>query len=433
MTAPGAANVPRLLAGLAPGRALALDEHLGVHGPAPLGRDAFDLRELVALLEECALRGRGGAGFPVGGKLRAVARRRRAPVVVVNGVEAEPASEKDRTLLGHTPHLVLDGAQVAARALGAVEVVVCVPATGEWVAAAASAAVAERDGPLDDVPTRVASVPDGYVAGEETALVSYLNGGPPLPAFRPPYPFEQGVHRRPTLVNNAETLAHVALIVRHGIDWFREIGTEQRPGSTLVTVSGAIARPGVYEVPYGMPVMQLIEDVQGEPSQLGALLVGGCGGSWIAGRAVERLTIDDESLRQAGASLGPGVLVALSDSDCGVAESVALAAYLARESAQQCGPCHFGLPAIAQALAALRSGAGDVGDRAHLDRWLYDVHGRGACRHPDGAVRMISTALTVFRADFADHAEHGPCQACGPGAGWMTLGRQALSPVSSRA
>ncbi|MFL5867808.1 MAG: NADH-ubiquinone oxidoreductase-F iron-sulfur binding region domain-containing protein [Thermoleophilaceae bacterium] len=429
----GPAGVPRLLAGLAADRPLTLDEHLGLHGPAPLGRDELQLRDVVALLEECALRGRGGAGFPAAAKLSAVARGQRAATVVVNGVEAEPASEKDRTLLGRTPHLVLDGAQIAAAALRASEVSVCVPAAGEWVGAAVSTAVAERTGVLGEVPTQVVSVPDGYVAGEETALVSYLNGGLPLPAFRPPYPFEQGVHRRPTLVNNAETLAHVALIARHGIDWFREIGTSQRPGSTLVTLAGAVSAPGVYEIPYGMPVTQLIAETDGTPSRLQALLVGGCGGTWIAGAAMEGLTFDDESLQQAGASLGPGVVIALTHDDCGVGESVALADYLARASAHQCGPCQFGLAAIAKALAALGTGAAGARDHAHLDRWLYDVHGRGACHHPDGAVRMISTALSVFHDEFAEHAEHGPCEACRLGAGMLTLGRHGLTSLERTA
>jgi NADH:ubiquinone oxidoreductase subunit F (NADH-binding) len=429
MNEPAGRGVPRLLAGLTAGRALTLDEHLAVHGPAPLGRDAPEVRDLIALFEECSLRGRGGGGFPLAGKLAAVARARRAPVVVVNGVEAEPASQKDRTLLGCSPHLVLDGAQIAASALGASEVAVCVPALDDRVGAAVSVAVSERSVALEEVPTRVVPVADRYVAGEETAVVSYLNGGSPLPTFRPPYPFERGVGRRPTLVNNVETLAHGALIARHGIDWFRAIGTAQRPGSALLTVSGSVPAPGVYEVPYGMPVAKLFQGVQGERSRPQALLVGGCGGSWVAGDAIEGLTLDDESLRQTGASLGPGVVVALSDADCGVAETVALAAYVASESAHQCGPCHFGLAAIAETLAALGSGTANGRDRARLDRWLYDVQGRGACRHPDGAVRMISTALTVFREEFADHAAHGPCEGCERAAGAVALGRHGQNRI----
>ena len=433
MNEPAPASLPRLLAGLEAGRALRLDEHIAVHGTAPLGREAFDIKRLIATLEQCALRGRGGGGFPVAAKLGAVARARRAPVVVVNGVEAEPVSEKDRTLLGQSPHLVLDGAQVAAAALSAGEVMICTPGSSEWVTAAVSAAVAERSGRLADVPMRVVPIPDAYVAGEETAVVSYLNDGTPLPTWRPPYVFERGVARRPTLVNNAETLAHIALIVRHGIDWFRQLGTTERPGSTLITLSGAVLAPGVYEAAYGTPIASLIENAGGQPAELRALLVGGCGGSFVPAGAITELTLDDESLHRAGAALGPGVIVAMPQSSCGVAETVALAEYLARASARQCGPCQFGLPAIAKSLRIITSGTADARERKRMEGWLQDVHGRGACRHPDAAIRVIRSALAVFSQEFAEHAHHGPCHACDQPGGPLTLGRHAYEAIAGRA
>jgi len=423
------ALLPRLLAGMVPGRALSLEEHLALHGAPPVGRRALEVSQLVALLEQSALRGRGGSGFPSAAKVIAVARVRSRAVVVVNGVEAEPVSEKDRALLGHSPHLVLDGADIVADALGAREVIVCTPANSEWVGAAVSLALAERGERGAPASARLVRVGDGYVAGEETAVVNLLNGGPSLPTFRPPYPFERGVGRRPTLVNNAETLAHIALIARHGADWYREVGLPEQPGSALVTVTGAVQAPGVYEIEYGTPLSYLIRDAGGQMSDLRALLVGGCAGTWMGAPAAATLTACDESLRQALASLGPGVIIALPQERCGVAETVALAGYLAQASAHQCGPCEYGLAAIARTLAAIANGTADRDARSRLERWLGDVHRRGACRHPDGAVRMIISALATFNEEFTEHARRGPCPACRHGAHAFSLGRHAASAM----
>src|SRR5438270_12336118 len=232
-------GLPRLLAGVSSGGGPSnLDHHFAVYGPLP-PPGAIDL---PALAEASGLQGRGGAGFPTGMKLRAVAAQRGRPVVVANGTEGEPISGKDKVLVGYLPHLVLDGAAAAAQALGAREAIVAVSRADREGLDALSAAIAERGRGLDKrVRLRAVAVPDGFVAGEETALVQFLNRGLAQPGFTPPRPFERGVGRAPTLVQNVETLAQLALIARFGPEWFRAVGTAAEPGTALVTISGAVA------------------------------------------------------------------------------------------------------------------------------------------------------------------------------------------------
>jgi NADH:ubiquinone oxidoreductase subunit F (NADH-binding) len=258
--------LPRVLAGVRDGAHLTLAQHDAVHGPLPAvrGRGRRHAREGAArMIEEIAqsgLRGHGGAAFPVATKMHAVANARGRAIVVANATEGEPASLKDRTLLELLPHLVLDGGVLAAEALGADRLLVCVCDSSASAYEAATHALAERaDHNESGVQVELVRTPRHYVAGQESALVNFLNGGPALPTFTPPMVFERGVARRPTLVNNAETLAHMALIARHGAAWFRELGTASQPGSALVTVSGPVVHPGVYEVEHGSSLASLID------------------------------------------------------------------------------------------------------------------------------------------------------------------------------
>ena len=228
MTAPATGH--RLLLGVRNGAMLTVGEHLDVHGPLPAMRRG-DAGALLDAVERSGLRGRGGAHVSTALKLRAVAGRRRRAIVVGNGAEGEPASRKDRVLLSHAPHLVIDGAVVAARAVGADEAVVVVKASDRHAWRSLNRALAERSR-LDDGGPKlaVAGTADGYVSGQETAVIAALNGRPAVPATVPPRPFERGVRNRPTFVANVETLAHLALIARHGADWFRSVGSPGPPG-----------------------------------------------------------------------------------------------------------------------------------------------------------------------------------------------------------
>jgi NADH:ubiquinone oxidoreductase subunit F (NADH-binding) len=409
----------RLLPGVATGDGpLGLAQHLRLHGrlPAMPARHGADVG-LIDLIERAGLCGRGGAGFPAARKMRAVLagrpapRRRnliqaRIPIVVANGCEGEPASAKDRTLLAYRPHLVLDGAVVAARAVGADRVIV---ATHRAVAGSLRAALAERTTVrYDPIPIDCVEVVDRFIAGQESALVSHLNGGPGLPTLVPPRPFERGVDDRPTLIHNVETLAHLALIARHGAAWYRHVGTSEEPGTTLVTVRGIVARPGVYEIARGVPLGRLLSQAGGLQAPLQALLVGGYAGAWIPGAAI-RVGLSDTALRSVQGTLGAGVVIALGTGDCGVATTARILSYLAHQTAGQCGPCVNGLAAIAETMTRLAVGEARRDSVERLHAWAWQVTGRGACHHPDGAARLCASALSVFASDVDEHRHGRPC------------------------
>jgi NADH:ubiquinone oxidoreductase subunit F (NADH-binding) len=369
-------------------------------------------------VERAGLTGRGGAAFPAWRKMRAVAEtgRRAGPlhsqvgtVVVANGTESEPASGKDRMLLTRAPHLVLDGIALAAEAVGATRGYLSLHAGNDELARQLAAAVTERDrGGLNRVPIQVVAVPGGYVASQETALVSHLNGGPPKPTFVPPRPYQRGAHGRPTLVQNVETLAHIALIARFGSGWFSEMGTAAA-GSALVTVGGAVRRPGVYEIALDMPVGDLLRQAGGPSEPPQAVLAGGYFGGWLRYDQALGVPVSDPALRAAGATLGPGVLVLLPESACGLAETARVAAYLASQSAGQCGPCHNGLPALARALGQLAFGRPDPRALGWAGQLLGLVAGRGACHLPDGTAAFVASSLRAFEAELRLHGTSGPC------------------------
>jgi NADH:ubiquinone oxidoreductase subunit F (NADH-binding) len=406
-------SLPRLLAGIPAQGALDLDGHLRTHGDLPHER-RHRRREspLIELIEHAGLRGHGGAGFPTARKLRAVGASRRRPIVVVNAAEGEPASLKDKTLCQLAPHLVLDGAQLVAEALGADEVIVCVCETTPDSAESIALAIEDRGSSQGHVPARLSFVPSGYVSGQESALVNHLSGGPAIPKFTPPMPFEQGVKRRPTLINNAETLAHVALIARHGSAWFRELGTPSQSGSALVTLSGPVAHAGVYEIEHGSSLSSLLEAAGGVDGQSRAALLGGYAGAWIDGSLLRGVALADEHLAVHGASLGAGVVALLSEDACAVAETARIARWLSDQGAGQCGPCVNGLGALASTIEEVAAGEAPGNTGTRIERLASLTRRRGACGHPDGAVRFILSSLQTFSEEFADHARHGRCDAC---------------------
>jgi NADH:ubiquinone oxidoreductase subunit F (NADH-binding) len=403
--------LPRLLSGIGERPMAELDTHLDVHGPLPDLR-RWDPAQTVSLVEQSGLRGHGGAGFPTATKLRAVAAGRGAKILVANGTEGEPASKKDRVLLRELPHLVLDGAALAAHAVGAQEAIIAF--SEEDQRSATSLALAARERVEARIPgeprLELLGVPESWLSGQETALVNLCNGGPAKPTFGS-RPFERGVRGRPTLVQNVETLAHIALIARHGADWFRQLGTAGGPGSTLVTLSGAVDAPGVYEIDHSMAIDELLRTAAPrEP--LTAVLIGGYFGTWLPAAQLPGVRLTPEHLSEYGAGLGAGVIVALGESSCPVAETARIADFFASQTAGQCGPCVNGLAAIADTVQQLATGTGDRNARERLERWAVELPRRGACQHPDGAVRFISSSLRVFADQFADHARHGPCEHC---------------------
>ena len=399
-----------------------LAAHQARHGdlPAIPPRHGSAPGALVDACDRAGLRGRGGGWFPTHLKMRAVVESsaargrlgsRRHPIVVGNGMEGEPASGKDAALLAAQPHLVIDGLVLAAQAVGAREAVVAVH-RGSPIARSVQIALDQRSAhAADPVDVRLVMPPARYVASEESALAHWIGDGIATPVVTH-RPFQRGVDGRPTLVQNVETLAHLALIARRGAGWFASVGTPSAPGTTLVTVGGAVATAGVLEVATGTPVREILRRAGGLTDRVRGYLTGGYGGAWVAADALADATWDPDSVRAAGGVVGAGVLWALGDGTCPVAEIARVAAWMAGESAGQCGPCLFGLPAVADDVMALAMHESDPDGLRRMRTRLGLVTGRGGCKHPDGAARFTATGLAVF-ADEVDLHLQGGCTATG--------------------
>ena len=379
--------------------------HLARLGELPLHAAP---RDLIGQLERSGLLGRGGAGFPVGRKWRAVAERsRRGAIVVANGAEGEPRSAKDQALMSLRPHLVIDGGILAAAAVGADELVFYVGREHHHAVATMHAALRARPMP-HGLAARLVEAPTGYVSGESTAVVHFLNDRDARPTDAPPRPFERGVAGRPTLVQNVESLAYAALIARFGEAWYREAGRGETRGTALVTVSGPVTAPGVREIEYGTTLRELIAASGGDPSDLQAVLLGGYFGGWGSVQELIDLPLDPQRLARQGLGFGCGLIGLLEVQGCGVLATEQIVSYMAAESARQCGPCLFGLGAMAWALRRLATGTARPDDLSDLDRWSTEIVGRGACHHPDGTAALVRSALDTFGPEFAHH-EQGRC------------------------
>jgi NADH:ubiquinone oxidoreductase subunit F (NADH-binding) len=363
--------------------------HVRTLGPCPAGGPG-----LVDVVAAAELTGHGGAHVPSALKWRAVLAGSGPLTLVANAAESEPVAAKDGTLVRQRPHLVLDGLQLAAQALGAVRAVVWLHGDDVGAARTLRAAIAERP-PAPGTPAlEVLTGPVHYLAGEASAITrAVLTGGPALPTAR--RPVVPGAPR--ALVHNAETLARLALLAR-GLD---------PSGTRLLTVLGE--GRAVVEVDSRTTLAHVLVDL-GWTEAPQAVLLGGYGGQWARWGEVAHLPVDEASFRRAGLSLGAGVVVPIGAWVCGVRQAAAAARYLASMSARQCGPCVFGLPALAGTISALAEGEVGPGVQALLDD-AGVVEGRGACHHPDGATRMLASAVRTFAGDLAAHAAGRPCDA----------------------
>src|SRR5579875_967069 len=407
-TAPWPGSPPRLLRDQ-PGR-----EDYGAYRDFGGDRPLICADDLLADIERSGLLGRGGAAFPLAVKLRAVRdnglRSGQGAVVVANGEEGEPASIKDRWLLRHRPHLILDGLRLAAAIVAADRAYVYV--SDPEASRSIEVALTELDNGALGVPVQVSMVEPGYVAGEETAAVRALNGGPAKPTDKPPRPFQEGVGGLPTLVSNVETLANLPYLLKHGSAAFRAQGTPLSPGTFLMTVTGAGRPPGLYEIPHGLPFTELLSLHGVSVEQVKGVLMGG----YFAGllnRAVLDATLDHETLRRLGSGLGAGAITVLTD-DCAVAVAASVLAYFDRENAGQCGSCFNGTAAMAAVAGALRDGVATSEDVTRLRRWSVMLRGRGACATLDAACNMAASLLGQFPHAVDRHLENA-CETCHAG------------------
>jgi len=389
---PVVAQGPALLAGISQGPGLAA--HRARLGSAP--RPSAD--ELVTLAREVDLRGRGGAGFPAAIKL-ASANRRKA-VVVVNASEGEPASRKDAALMSLAPHVVLDGAAAVAHALGTREVHLVVPSELPSIRVGVEKALRERAEAGERVKWEIHDAAPRFVAGQAQAVLQLLAGKENLPvtAWKPEA--VSGHRGRPTLLSNAETFAHLGHLARVGSAGYGAFGTAAEPGTTLVTLRGDGWDPEVREVPFGTPLAEILTGAE----MLQPLLLGGYHGTWLKPAQLQGLTVSRTGIAEAGATLGAGVLLPLAAGWCPLIRTEAIVDYLAGQSAGRCGPCLNGLPAMAEALRNVVHRGGPV---ARVEELCGLVARRGACAHPDGTARLVTSMLTRFPEEVDLHSLGG--------------------------
>jgi NADH:ubiquinone oxidoreductase subunit F (NADH-binding) len=393
-------------------------ESLAAHrarlGDLPIGRADIDV---IGMLEASGLRGRGGAGFPVGRKWRALASARSGPTVVVaNGAEGEPGSVKDRTLMTARPHLIIDGAELAADAIGADELVFYVGGEHSVAVASMQRAIDER-ARTSSFRMRLVSAPVGYVAGEATAAVNFIDRADARPTGSPPRMSERGVGGRPTLVQNVETLAYAALIGRYGDRWYRSAGRLGYPGTALVTLSGAVRDGGVHEIESGTPLSDAVDAAGGTTTDVGAVVLGGYFGTWARREDVWDLPLDPTPMQERGLSFGCGIIGLLASDACGVVATARIMSFMSQASAGQCGPCVNGLGSIDVTAARIATCEAGPDELERIERWTALLVGRGACRHPDGAAQLMSSALAVFGDDFVAHTSRGRCAVTGTAKG----------------
>ncbi|WP_405816764.1 ferredoxin [Streptomyces sp. NBC_01390] len=401
-------GLPQLTSGFDLVERLDLPMHLKVHGPLePMGGE-----QLAQLAERISLKGRGGAGFPFHKKLRSVAetaiRRGVRPVVVVNASEDEPACRKDTVLVNRAPHLILDGALLCAEAMGARTLVIGV--TRESTQRSMEAALAERglnNGRRSALRARVQRNPIRMVTGAAASLIRSIDGGPAIPPGRKISASQSGVGGAPTLLSNAETYAQLAIAARMGAERYCNTGLYDEPGTVMLTVSGAVARPMVIEVPTGVPLRYVLQ-LAGAPPVPQGVLTGGYHGKWIDAATVNEAIVSRNSLDAVGGALGAGAILPISQDTCPLGESLRVAQWLAEESAGQCGPCYLGLPAAARGMADILNGGGPAALEA-VKQVAKSVKRRGACSHPDGSAMFLESTIKAFTDDLAAHVLGNGC------------------------
>lgn len=402
---PHPAAVPRLFSHVGSREDLKLYRAAGGYG------EVADVDQLLDSVERAGVRGRGGAAFPMHTKLHAVRSGHGVPVVVANGEEGEPASVKDRWLLRTRPHLVFDGVRLAALMTGADRAYVYV-----------SDAEAERSvrDALDELagdgtwtlPVDVMRVDPTYVAGEETAAVQAINGGPALPTDKPPRPFEEGVAGRPTVVSNVETLANLPFVQALGDAGYRKAGTDTSPGTFLLTLGGC-GSTGLYEVPFGVTLRDVLEWLGEDTSKVTGFLMGGYFAGVLGAHALDT-PLDYDAVAALGSGLGCGAVVVIEETRCPVDVGSAVMAYFARENSGQCGSCFNGTAAMSAVLQALRDHRAEESDVKRLSDWSQSLRGRGACGTLDGATNVARSVLREFPEKVTEHLQGG-CGVCQAG------------------
>ena len=406
------------------GGAILRNRHAQDNGaPIRPGPDAWAPQRIIDEIAESGLRGRGGAGFPTGRKWQFV---HDAPgdrkYIICNGDEGDPGAFMDRMILESYSYRVLEGMLIAARAVGASEG--CLYIRAEYPLATRRMREAIRDceaagllgkdilGTGFDLRLSVKEGAGAFVCGEETALIASLEGRRGTPSIRPPYPAQQGLYGKPTLINNVETLSTIPWIIRHGADAFAALGTERSPGTKVFSLAGKVRRGGLIEVPMGITLRQIVEDIGGgapENKTFKAVLVGGPSGGCIPA-ALADTPVDYEALAEAGAMMGSGGMVVVDDSDCIVEMARYFLSFTQHESCGKCAPCRVGTKRMLEILTRLCNGAAEDGDLDLLDELGHVVKQQSLCGLGKTAPNPVLTALRYFREEFDAHVQ-GKCPA----------------------
>ena len=382
-------------------------------------------QEIIVLVKASGLRGRGGAGFPTGMKWGLAPPLDTSPkprYFIVNADEMEPGTFKDRLLLEGDPHQMIEGTIISAYAVQAEKAFVFLRREYRLAEARLRTAIDEARtkgflgqnilGSRFNLDLRIHVSAGRYICGEETALINALEGKRAVPRAKPPFPLVSGLWGRPTVLNNAETVANIPHIVDNGADWFRSLGAGRDSGTKLYGVSGRVKRTGIWELPIGVPVEELLLEHAGgmlEGYSLRGLLPGGASTDFLTAEHLG-VAMDFESIQKAGSRLGTGTMVVLDDRTCPVGFVHNLEAFFARESCGWCTPCREGLPWIATTLHAIEHGQGEPGDIDILEQQCRLLGpGNTFCALAPGAVEPLQSALRYFREDFERHIREKRC------------------------
>jgi len=390
-----------------------LDAWLARGGGDGLARALQDPGAIIAEIARADLRGMGGAGFPTHRKWAPVAAAPEGDkYIVCNGNEDEPGTFKDRFLLEHTPHQVIEGALIAAVATRANHVVLYVnphqalpiaatrQAVQQWQGHPLFAAVGQHVG--GTVSLRVVPSSGLYIGGEETAVIASIEGGFPFPRRKPPFPADQGVHGAPTVVNNTETLAHVPGILRHGAQWYRDLGAGGAAGTKLYSLSGDILRPGLYELPMGTSLDTLVFQHGGgmlQGKEFKAVFTGGPSNTLLTKRDLD-VALDFDSVRQRRSRLGTGAMIVVSEGTSIVRKVAEYVSFFAQGSCGQCPPCKGGTFQLMRLLNRIDTGRGVRTDLDALENLCRLLPGSGRCGLIDGAVTVVESSIEQFREEY---------------------------------
>lgn len=400
-----------------PDPALSAYQRAGGYAAWALARATVPVDRLTEAVEQSGLTGKGGAGFPTYKKMRMMlAQPGKKKYLVVNGSEHEPGSLKDRHLLEHYPHKVLEGVLIMAHAVKASDVVVAINEGSVAAVARFRAALheAQDDRALDfaGITVTVRTVPEIYIVGEESALLEVLEGNKALPRKKPPFPIQQGLHGLPTLIQNIETVVHLPFIMAAGADAYRALGVNGK-GVTLCTLGSEFMRPGIYEIPLGTPIREILYDWGGggrDGSQIKAIQPGGPSSGFLTPSQFD-LPLDAEILRAHDSALGCAVIRAYSEGDCMVREIGEIMHFFAHGSCGQCPRCRMETNMLDAIVKQVLAGKGSWKLLDQVDRIVEMANGEGICSLINMPVAPLKTGLNSFRDEFNAHIEHD-CPIC---------------------